>query len=340
MAGLPLDRRGRSWFYNRLSSVKWSAMQAFIIRRILAVIPTLIFTSVIVFASIRMIPGDVIDLMLAQNDISTGNERALIEASLGLDKPIYVQYFVWAGNLLQGDLGRSLWQNTPVTEQLAATLPITFELGFLALIVALSVAIPIGIYSAMRQDTAGDYVARSFSLLMLAVPSFWLGTLVMVFPSVWWRWSPPLQYTPFLEDPFGNLAHMMVPAILLGLSLSAVTMRMTRTMMLEVLRQDYIRTARAKGLAERVVVLRHALRNCLIPVVTLIGLQAPLLIGGAVILEQIFVVPGMGLLLLEAVFQRDYPVVTGVFLVVGVVILAINLLVDLTYGFLDPKVRH
>ena len=315
-------------------------MQAFIIRRILALIPTLIFTSVIVFASIRMIPGDVIDLMLAQNDISTGNDRAIIEASLGLDKPIYIQYFVWVGNILQGDLGRSLWQNTPVTEQLAATLPITFELGFLALIVALSVAIPIGIYSAMAQDTAGDYVARSFSLLMLAVPSFWLGTLVMVFPSVWWRWAPPLQYTPFLEDPLGNLGHMMVPSILLGLSLSAVTMRMTRTMMLEVLRQDYIRTARAKGLSENIVVMRHALRNCLIPVVTLIGLQAPLLVGGAVILEQIFVVPGMGLLLLEAVFQRDYPVVTGVFLVVGAAILAINLFVDLTYGFLDPKVRH
>ncbi|MFT5097953.1 MAG: peptide/nickel transport system permease protein [Candidatus Azotimanducaceae bacterium] len=315
-------------------------MQAFIIRRILALIPTLIFTSVIVFASIRMIPGDVIDLMLAQNDISTGNDRAVIEASLGLDKPIYVQYFVWVGNILQGDLGRSLWQNTPVTEQLAATLPITFELGFLALIVALSVAIPIGIYSAMAQDTAGDYLARSFSLLMLAVPSFWLGTLVMVFPSVWWRWAPPLQYTPFLDDPLGNLGHMMVPSILLGLSLSAVTMRMTRTMMLEVLRQDYIRTARAKGLSENIVVMRHALRNCLIPVVTLIGLQAPLLIGGAVILEQIFVVPGMGLLLLEAVFQRDYPVVTGVFLVVGIAILLINLFVDLTYGFLDPKVRH
>jgi peptide/nickel transport system permease protein len=315
-------------------------MQTFIIRRLLAVIPTLLFTSVIVFASIRLIPGDVIDLMLAQNDISTGNDRALIEASLGLDKPIYVQYFVWITDILQGDLGRSLWQNTPVTEQLAATLPITFELGLLALMVALSVAIPIGIYSAMRQDTAGDYIARSFSLLMLAIPSFWLGTLVMVFPSVWWRWAPPLQYTPFLEDPLGNLGHLLVPAILLGLSLSAVTMRMTRTMMLEVLRQDYIRTARAKGLAENTVVLRHALRNCLIPVVTLIGLQAPLLIGGAVILEQIFVVPGMGLLLLEAVFQRDYPVVTGVFLVVGVAILTINLIVDLTYGFLDPKVRH
>ena len=315
-------------------------MQAFIVRRILALLPTILFTSVIVFASIRLIPGDVIDLMLAQNDISSDNDRAAIEASLGLDQPIYSQYFIWVSELLQGDLGNSLWQNTPVTELLALTIPITFELGFLALIVALSVAIPIGIYSAMRQDTAGDYIARSFSLLMLAIPSFWLGTLVMVFPSVWWRWSPPLQYTPFLDDPLANLAHMLVPAILLGLSMSAVTMRMTRTMMLEVLRQDYIRTARAKGLSENIVVFRHALRNCLIPVVTLIGLQAPLLIGGAVILEQIFVVPGMGLLLLEAVFQRDYPIVTGVFLIVGLVILLINLLVDLTYGFLDPKVRH
>ena len=315
-------------------------MQAFVIRRLLAVIPTLFFTSVIVFASIRLIPGDVIDLMLAQNDIATGNDRERIEAALGFDQPIHIQYFRWAGDVLQGDLGRSLWQNTPVTQQLAETLPITFQLGVLSMLVALTVAIPIGIYSAMRQDTAGDYIARSFSLLMLAVPSFWLGTLVMVFPSVWWRWAPPLEYTPFFEDPIANLSHMIVPAILLGLSLSAVTMRMTRTMMLEVLRQDYIRTARAKGLGENLVVLRHALRNGLIPVVTLIGLQAPLLIGGAVILEQIFVVPGMGLLLLEAVFQRDYPIVTGVFLVVGVAILIINLLVDLTYGFLDPKVRQ
>lgn len=314
-------------------------MRLLIIRRLLALLPTLIFTSIIVFASIRMIPGDVIDLMLAQNDISTGNDRAVIEAALGLDQPIYIQYFVWVVDVLSGDLGRSLWQNTPVTEQLALTLPITFELGFLALLVALSVAIPVGIYSAMRQDSMGDYITRSFSLLMLAVPSFWLATLVMVFPSVWWRWAPPLQYTPFLEDPVANLAHMSVPAILLGLSLSAVTMRMTRTMMLEVLRQDYIRTARAKGLKENIVIVRHALRNCLIPVVTLVGLQAPLLIGGAVILEQIFVIPGMGLMLLEAVFQRDYPVVTGVFLVVGVSILLINLVVDLTYSLLDPKVR-
>ena len=318
----------------------YTTMQAFIVKRLLTLLPTLLFTSLIVFASIRLIPGDVIDLMLSQNDISTGQDREIIEAALGLDKPIYAQYFSWIGAVLVGDLGRSLWKNVPVTEQLAATLPITFEMGLLALVVALSVAIPIGIFSAMRQDTGSDYIARSFSLLMLAIPSFWLGTLVMVFPSVWWRWAPPLDYTPFLEDPLKNLRHMLVPAILLGLSLSAVTMRMTRTMMLEVLRQDYVRTARAKGLKENVVVFRHALRNVLIPVVTLVGLQAPLLIGGSVILEQIFVVPGMGSLLLEAVFQRDYPVVTGVFLVVGVAVLFINFLVDLTYGFLDPRVRY
>lgn len=315
-------------------------MQAYFLRRLAALLPTLFFTSLIVFVSMRLIPGDVIDLMLAQNDIATGQDRAKIEAALGLDQPVYVQYFKWVGGVVQGDFGRSLWQNVPVTEQLLDTLPITFELGFLALLVALTVALPIGIYSAMRQDTAGDYIARSFSLLMLAVPSFWLGTLVMVFPSVWWRWAPELEYTPFFEDPLRNLSHMIVPAILLGLSMSAVTMRMTRTMMLEVMRQDYIRTARAKGLSERLLIVRHALRNGLIPVVTLVGLQAPLLIGGAVILEQIFVVPGMGLLLLEAVFQRDYPVISGVFLIVGIAILLINLAVDLSYGMLDPKVRH
>jgi len=311
----------------------------YLLRRLLALIPTLFFASIIVFASMRMIPGDVIDLMLAQNDISTGQDRARLEAALGLDQPIVSQYFSWAGKALQGDLGRSLWKNTPVTEQLLERLPITFELGFLALLIALAVALPVGIYSAIRQDTAGDYVARSFSLLMLAIPGFLLGTVVMIYPSVWWRWSPALEYTPFMVDPLQNLSHMLVPATLLGLSISAVTMRMTRTMMLEVMRQDYIRTARAKGVGELTIVLRHALRNGLIPVVTLVGLQAPLLLGGTVIFEQIFVVPGMGILLLDAVSQRDYPVISGVFLVVGVAILLINLLVDLSYGWLDPKVR-
>jgi peptide/nickel transport system permease protein len=254
---------------------------------------------------------------------------------------MWLQYFHWIGGILfHGDFGRSLWQNTPVRELLGARLPVTFQLGFMALIIALCIALPIGIYSAIRQDTAGDYLTRSFSILMLAVPSFWMGTMVMVFPSIWWGWSPEVKYIPFTQDPLRNLAQMAIPALILGKAFSAVVMRLTRTMMLEVMRQDYIRTALAKGLATRTTIIRHALRNALIPVVTLVGLQAPVLVGGTVILEQIFVIPGMGLLLLEAVSQRDYPIITGVFLVVGVAVVLINLLVDLSYGLLDPKVRY
>jgi peptide/nickel transport system permease protein len=314
-------------------------MNAYIVRRLLAMAPTFFVASLIVFFSIRMIPGDVIDLMLAQNDISSGQDQETLRAALGLDKPILEQYLTWIGSALTGDLGRSLWQNAPVSDLILQRLPVTLELGALALFISISVGICIGVLSAVRQDTGSDYLARSFALIMLSVPGFWLGTLVMVFPSVWWRWSPELEYTPFFEDPVRNLRHVLVPAALLGLALSATTMRMTRTMMLDVLRQDYVRTARAKGLPERAVIFKHALRNSLIPVVTLIGLQAPLLIGGAVIFEQIFALPGMGMLLLDAVFQRDYPVVTGIFLVTGVAVLLINLVVDLAYGWLDPRVR-
>ena len=317
-------------------------MQAYIVRRLLALIPTLFFASLIVFVTVRLIPGNVIDLMLSQNDVAADKlSRDQLIAVLGLDKPMWEQYGRWIGGiLLRGDFGQSLWQNTPVAELLMMRLPVTFQLGVMALIVALVVAIPIGAYSAVRQDTVGDYIGRSFSILMLAVPSFWLGTMVMVFPSIWWGWSPEVKFVAFRVDPLHNLGQMMIPAIILGTSLSAVTMRLTRTMMLEVLRQDYIRTAWAKGLSENLIVLRHALRNALIPVVTLIGLQAPLLIGGAVIMEQIFVIPGMGLLLLDAVNQRDYPIITGVFLIVGIAVMVINLLVDLSYGLLDPKVRY
>ena len=317
-------------------------MQAYIIRRLLALLPTLLFASIIVFVTVRLIPGDVIDLMLSQNDISAGKVgREQLMQTLGLDRPMPEQYLRWVGAiLLHGDLGSSLWQGTPVTEMLFARLPVTLELGAMAMVVGLIVAMPIGVYSAIRQDGVGDFFARSFSILLLAVPGFWLGTMVMVFPSIWWGWSPEVNYVPFTSDPLQNMKQMLVPAVVLGAALSAVTMRMTRTMMLEVLRQDYIRTAWAKGLSEPLVVMRHALRNALIPVVTLIGLQAPLLIGGAVITEQIFVIPGMGLLLLDAVTQRDYPVIAGVFLVVGVAVMVINLLVDLSYGLLDPRVRH
>jgi len=316
-------------------------MPSYLIRRLLALLPTLLLASIIVFVTVRLIPGDVIDLMLSQNDVSADRKsREELIGVLGLDVPIWQQYGRWASAIiLHGDLGRSLWQGVPVTELLLARLPVTFELGAIALLVGSLIALPIGVYSAIRQDTAGDYAARSFSILLLAVPSFWLGTVVVVFPSIWWGWSPPIQYAAFAESPLTNLKQMLLPGVVLGAALSAITMRLTRTMMLEVLRQDYIRTAWAKGLSERLVIVRHALRNAMIPVLTLVGLQAPLLIGGAVIIEQIFIIPGVGLLLLDAVQQRDYPVITGVFLMVGVAVMLINLMVDLSYGLLDPKVR-
>lgn len=316
-------------------------MHGYIVRRLLALIPTLLFASLIVFATVRMIPGDVIDMMLSQNDVAADklNRDQLVRA-LGLDRPMLEQYLVWIAGILTGDFGRSLWESTPVLQLVLQRIPVTFELGIMALAVGLLIALPIGVYSAVRQDTVGDAVARSFSILLLAVPSFWMGTMVMVFPSIWWGWSPEVNYVKFGDDPLQNIKQMIVPAVVLGATLSAVTMRMMRTMMLEVLRQDYIRTAWAKGLNQRLVITRHALRNALIPVVTLVGLQAPLLIGGAIIIEQIFVIPGMGLLLLEAVNRRDYPIITGVFLTVGLVVMLINLVVDLSYGFLDPRVRN
>jgi peptide/nickel transport system permease protein len=316
-------------------------MQGYVIRRLLALIPTLIFASFIVFMTVRMIPGNIIDLMLSQNDVSASKAtRAQLEMALGLDQPVYIQYFRWMGAmLLHGDLGKSLWSNTSVMDEILHRLPVTFELGLMALIVALIVGIPIGVYAALKQDTIGDYVLRTVSILALAIPAFWTGTLVMVFPSIWWGWSPSVRYVTLLQDPVAHLLQLLIPALILGKAFSAIIMRLTRTLMLEVLRQDYIRTARAKGLSVRTIVTRHALRNALIPVVTLVGLQAPVLFGGAVILEQIFVIPGMGLLLLEAVSSRDYPVITGVFLIIGVSVVMINLLVDLSYGWLDPRVR-
>jgi peptide/nickel transport system permease protein len=249
--------------------------------------------SLIVFVTVRLIPGDVIDLMLSQNDVAADKRsREQLIAALGLDVPMWRQYGRWVSAiLLHGDLGKSLWQRTPVASMVLDRLPVTFELGAIALLVGLAIALPIGVFSAVRQDTGGDYAARSFSILLLAVPSFWLGTMVVVFPSIWWGWSPPIEYAPFAESPATNLRQMMLPGAVLGAALSAITMRLTRTMMLEVLRQDYIRTAWAKGLSERLVIMRHALRNAMIPVVTLIGLQAPIVIGGAVIIKQIFVIP-------------------------------------------------
>ena len=308
------------------------------------ILPTLFILSILVFLSVRFIPGDVIDLMVmrieAQNLFGDIDRKAL-ERQLGLDVPVYVQYGRWLGGVfLHGSLGESLLGRGAVEEQIVERLPVTLELGVLAILIGLVIALPVGIYSAIRQDTAADYVGRSIAIIGLATPNFWLGIMVMIYPAIWWGWAPPMELVSFTEDPLGNLGVFIIPSLILGTASAAATMRMTRTMMLEVLRQDYIRTAWSKGLKERVVVVRHAVKNALIPVVSLIGLQLPILVGGAVIMENIFNLPGLGRLLLNALNNRDYPVVSGVNLVFATGVVGINLLIDLIYPFLDPRVRY
>ena len=331
-------------------------MRAYIIRRLLLIIPTLFILTILVFLAVRFIPGDVIDAMMDWMIMHGGGiDREALEHALGLDVPVYVQYGRWIGvlptpdfvtkeshfnGILQGNLGESLMGRGAVEEQIIDRLPITLELGLLAIVIGLVIALPVGIYSAIRQDTIADYVGRSIAIIGLATPNFWLGIMVMIYPAIWWGWSPPMELIPFTEDPLGNLGMFIIPSLILGTAMAAATMRMTRTMMLEVLRQDYIRTAWSKGLNERVVIMRHAVKNALIPVVTLIGLQLPLLVGGSVIMENIFNLPGLGGLLLTALNNRDYPVVSGVNLFFATVVIGVNLMIDLIYPYLDPRVRY
>ena len=316
-------------------------MRNYIIKRFLLAIPVLLLVSIIVFIVIRLIPGNIIDLMSVDQGSLSQMDRAKIEQVLGLDKPFLTQYGIWLGDIvLHGNLGNSLWDKLPVADKIITRWPVTLELGILSLLISQLIALPIGVYSALRQDTVGDYLGRSFAIMCVAVPSFWVATMLIVFPSIWWGWSPPLSIIPFNQDPIGNLKMFILPAIVLAMSMAGMTMRMTRTMMLEVLRQDYIRTAWAKGLRERVVVVRHALKNALIPVITVIGMGVPTLIGGTVIVENIFSLPGMGQLIIQATQTRDYTLVSGVILFFGAILVIINLVVDLTYGFLDPRITY
>ena len=296
--------------------------------------------SLIIFVMMQLIPGSVIENLIV--DFQYRYEAFDIEEmkkDLGIDVPIYTQYARYITGLVQGDLGRSLYTNRPVTPDILARLPVSFELGFLALLISLVISLPIGIFSAIRQDTIGDYVARSFAILCISLPSFWVATLVIVYPSIWFKWTPALQYISFRQDPLANLAQFMLPATIMGMYMSGTTMRMTRTMMLEVLRQDYIRTAWSKGLRERVVIIRHSVRNASIPVITLIGLMLATLLGGSVILEEIFALPGLGRYMLEAVGRRDYIVLAGGTLVLAVTVVLANLLIDISYAWLDPRIR-
>jgi peptide/nickel transport system permease protein len=309
----------------------------FLVRRVAISIVTLIVISVIVFIGVRMIPGDPARVMAGTDADTAGLEE--IRAKYGLKDPIPVQYVRWAALALQGDLGRSIRTREPVVSTVAKKLPITIELASLAVLVALTIAIPAGVLAAVRRNTIWDVLASGASLCGVSVPNFWLGIMLILFFAVRLGWLPASGFVPLWESPIANLQRMVMPAFVLGAALAAVLMRQTRNSMIGVLGADYIRTAYSKGLAGRAVIFRHAIRNSLIPVVTILGLQAGALMSGAVVTEQIFVVPGFGRLIVEAVFTRDYPLVQGVVLITASSYVFINLLVDLSYSLLDPRIR-
>ncbi len=313
-------------------------LRRYFARRLLVAIPSLLIASLIVFTLPRLIPGDVVVLMLQEKAYARDLEE--LRAKLGLDRPIYVQYFEWLGRAARGDLGESLWTRRPVLEEIERRLPITLALGLLATLFALLIALPVGVISATRQDTLRDYLARSLAILGLSLPGFWLATLVIVLPAIWWGWRPVSEFVEFSRNPAGHVAQLLLPALILGIAAAASLMRLTRGMLLEVLRQDYVRTAWAKGLRERVIVLKHSLRNAVIPVITVLGIQIAQIMGGTVIMETIFGLPGMGRFLFEAINQRDYPVIQGVNLVVVSSIVFVNLAIDALYAVLDPRIRY
>jgi len=325
-------------------------MRQYIFKRLLLAVPTLIGVSIVVFFMLRILPGDIVQQVAGDNEV-TPEVRARIEQDLGLDKPAYQEYFEWLGGVVTLDFGRSLRDRTPINDRLGDALPTTIEMAGLALIISLIIALPVGIISAIRQDKMIDYVSRSVAIAALAVPTFWLGTMIIVYSSNWFNWATPLpaDYRQIWEDPWANLQYMIFPfgnfiplgpSVVLGVSLSGTVMRLTRTQMLEVLRQDYVRTAWAKGLHERSVIVSHALKNALIPVVTVVGLQIPILVGGSVVVESIYNVPGIGQWFYSAMLQRDYTVVQGIALLTAVAVVLSNLLVDITYAYLDPRIRY
>ena len=313
-------------------------MKRYLAKRLLIAVPSLLIASLIVFTLPRLLPGDAVQLMLAEKAYAKDVDE--LRAKLGLDRPLVVQYVEWLGRVTRGDLGESLWTRRPVLQELGQRLPVTLELAFFALAFALAIAVPVGVISAARADTLQDYVARSAAILGLSVPGFWLATLLIVLPAIWWGWRPVAEFTEFGTNPLAHVAQFLLPALILGVAAGAALMRLTRGMLLEVLRQDYVRTAWAKGLGERVIVLKHGLRNAIIPVVTLLGTQLPQIFGGTVVIETVFGLPGMSRFLFDAISHRDYPVIQGVNLVVVSTVVLINLAVDALYAVLDPRIRY
>ena len=315
-------------------------MGSYIIRRLLIAIPSLIIVTILIAGLIRLQPGDVVMAMLSEAGYLSDEEIEEMRRNLGLHRSFPVQYADWMGGVLRGDLGVSLWSGRDVLETLATRSRVSVQLALMAMTVAVMAAVPLGILSAVKQNTWMDYAARMFSITGLSVPDFFLATMLLYVLSVWVGWLPDFGYTPPWEDPWANVQAFIFPSLIVGYRFSAISSRMTRSAMLEVLRQDYVRTARSKGLMERAIIVKHALRNALIPVVTIMGSQLSFLLGGLVIIEVVFSLPGVGTMGFEAIQVRDYPVVQGVVLFTALLFIGANLLVDLSYAVIDPRIRY
>lgn len=316
-------------------------MLRYTLHRILLMIPTLLGVAILVFLMLRLMPGDVVDVMLRGEGGSVPPEIIAAErARLGLDQPIWLQFIKWMGGVLQGNLGYSMWTGQPITYEIGIRLELSMQVAIMATILAVLIAIPLGTLSALFKDSWIDHSIRVFSIAGLAVPSFWLGMIIILVLLSYFQWHPPLTFTPFFEDPVTNLSQLIWPALAVGYRYSAVATRMMRSTILEVLQEDYIRTARAKGVLERMVVMRHAMRNAMLPVVTVIGLEFAFLIGGLVVTEQVFNLNGIGKLFVEAVGRGDYTLVQGLVLLVATFFILINFVIDMLYAVLDPRIRY
>lgn len=317
-------------------------MRQYALKRIALIIPTVLLVSIIVFTVMRLLPGDPALVILSEGDASfTQEELDDLRKQLGTDRPIPVQYLEWIGGLVQGDFGTSIWRSgQPVTKLVGERIPRTLELAVLAILIAVVFAVPLGVISAIKPDSFIDYIARVITLVGISIPTFFAGLLVVLLLSRGFGWLPPLGFDDIWEDPWNNIKQMFLPALALGFYDMAFIARVTRSSMMEIIREDYMRTARAKGLAERIVLVRHGLKNAVLPILTISGWQFGRLFGGTVIIESIFKVPGIGTLLIETVFQRDFPTIQAIIIVIAVSIVIINLLVDLLYGLLDPRIRY
>ena len=319
-------------------------MRQYTIRRVMLFIPTLILATMLVFALFWIVPGDAAYMILTGGDEDAGrvsvDQLEKLREELGLNRPIYAQYGHWMWDIVRGDLGTSIWYKIPVWDELQNRVVVTMELAVMAIIMAFVVAVPLGVISAVKQDSLTDYSSRVFALLGIAMPTFWLGILMVYGLAYFFNWLPPLGYAKVWNDPLTNMQQLFFPALALAFHDLAFTARVTRSSMLEVLREDYMRTARSKGLREMVVVGRHGLKNALLPVITISGYQFGRLLGGVIIIESIFVVPGMGVFLVDGIIHRDFVVLQAVVLIIAAVVLVLNLIVDLSYGLLDPRIRY